>query len=60
LSPGDGYGSGRWAVDAGDHIQQGRLAAAGFADDTDKLSGLDVEIDGLQCGKLSRRRFVSF
>ena len=40
------------AVDAGEHVDQGGLAAAGFADHGDKFSRANLQIDPFQCGKL--------
>jgi hypothetical protein len=39
------------AVDAGDHVDQGRFAAAGLADDRHELAALDLEIDAFERGK---------
>ena len=40
-------GSARRLVNPGDHAAQGRFAAAGFADQTDDLAGLDRQIDAV-------------
>src|SRR3981189_2663859 len=45
-SAGDG---GRWTEQLGDGEQQRRLAAARLADDTDELTGVDVETHPVDC-----------
>ena len=34
--------AGGRSIDAGDHVQQGRFSAARFADNGDKLTGVDI------------------
>ena len=51
---------GRRPVDAADHVQQRRLAAAGFADDGDELAGGDFEVDVFQRVECAGGGFVGF
>jgi len=46
------------AVDIGDHIDQGRLAAARLADDRHELAAVDLEIDSFARGEAARHALV--
>jgi len=43
----DPHLAGAGSVDAGDHVQQGGLAAARFADDADKFPRFEPQVDAL-------------
>src|SRR5690606_1338566 len=43
----DGQLAGGWRLDHGDHAGKGRLAAAAFAHDSQRLAAGDVEADAL-------------
>ncbi len=46
------------AVDAGDHVQQGRFAAAGFPDDRNKLPIIQLQVDGFERDEFAGSVFV--
>src|SRR6266545_891875 len=47
--------AGARAVDAGEHIDQGRLATAGLADNRHELAAVDLEIDAFERGEAASR-----
>ena len=48
--------AGGGPVDAGDHVDERRLAAAGLADDGDELAVVDLQVDAVEGAEGARRR----
>ena len=56
---GDDHLTRRRTIDAGDDVEQSRLAAAGPSDDGDELAGVDLQVDALERGEGTGRTLVA-
>ncbi len=51
--------AGARPVDAGDHVDQGRFAAARLADHRNELAAVDLQVDPAQRGEIPSRGLIS-